>query len=248
MTGAQHPAVQRLQFFLSEARWVHERVNARRLELRALTELEREVATQVSCGRSKRRYRRAALHERSHRQGPPIPRPGQAERGQPGAGGHYRARRRPGLSHPRPRVRKSRYRAAAASPRRTYERGSILGRSASASCHSASRTAPRRSRIGRVTCMYPAVHTLQGLAGAVRLDHFAGRVQRQPTRQPRSEELPGGDLDHGDPRERRGHRDNEVCARRQRRRRSPRRRGWRPRPAGGAGMADRVMPSAYQSS
>jgi DNA-binding NarL/FixJ family response regulator len=44
--------VQRLQFFLSEARWVHERVNARRLELRALTEWEREVATQVSCGRS----------------------------------------------------------------------------------------------------------------------------------------------------------------------------------------------------
>ena len=33
MTGAQHPAVQRLQFFLSESRWDPERVNARRLEL-----------------------------------------------------------------------------------------------------------------------------------------------------------------------------------------------------------------------
>jgi SRSO17 transposase len=33
VTGAQHPAVQRLQFFLSEARWDHEQVNARRLEL-----------------------------------------------------------------------------------------------------------------------------------------------------------------------------------------------------------------------
>jgi hypothetical protein len=33
VVGAQHPAVQRLQFFLSEARWDHERVNDRRLEL-----------------------------------------------------------------------------------------------------------------------------------------------------------------------------------------------------------------------
>src|ERR1700747_1913688 len=33
VTGAQHPAVQRLQFFLSESRWDPERVNARRLEL-----------------------------------------------------------------------------------------------------------------------------------------------------------------------------------------------------------------------
>ena len=33
VTGAQHPAVQRLQFFLSESRWDAERVNARRLEL-----------------------------------------------------------------------------------------------------------------------------------------------------------------------------------------------------------------------
>ena len=33
MTGAGHPAVQRLQFFLSESRWDHEQVNARRLEL-----------------------------------------------------------------------------------------------------------------------------------------------------------------------------------------------------------------------
>src|ERR1700756_3700925 len=31
--GAQHPAVQRLQFFLSESRWDYERVNDRRLEL-----------------------------------------------------------------------------------------------------------------------------------------------------------------------------------------------------------------------
>jgi hypothetical protein len=31
VTGAQHPAVQRLQFFLSESRWDAERVNARRL-------------------------------------------------------------------------------------------------------------------------------------------------------------------------------------------------------------------------
>jgi DDE superfamily endonuclease len=31
--GAQHPAVQRLQFFLSESRWDPEQVNARRLEL-----------------------------------------------------------------------------------------------------------------------------------------------------------------------------------------------------------------------
>jgi DDE superfamily endonuclease len=33
VAGAQHPAVQRLQFFLSESRWDPERVNARRLEL-----------------------------------------------------------------------------------------------------------------------------------------------------------------------------------------------------------------------
>ncbi|MGI5182382.1 IS701 family transposase [Dactylosporangium sp. CA-152071] len=31
--GAQHPAVQRLQFFLSESTWDHEQVNARRVEL-----------------------------------------------------------------------------------------------------------------------------------------------------------------------------------------------------------------------
>jgi len=35
VAGAQHPAVQRLQFFLSESRWDQERVNARRLELLA---------------------------------------------------------------------------------------------------------------------------------------------------------------------------------------------------------------------
>jgi SRSO17 transposase len=34
-TGAQHAAVQRLQFFLSESRWDPEKVNARRLELLA---------------------------------------------------------------------------------------------------------------------------------------------------------------------------------------------------------------------
>ena len=33
VTGAQHPAVQRLQFFLSESRWDADQVNARRLEL-----------------------------------------------------------------------------------------------------------------------------------------------------------------------------------------------------------------------
>src|SRR5246127_4599443 len=33
VAGAAHPAVQRLQFFLSESRWVPEQVNARRLEL-----------------------------------------------------------------------------------------------------------------------------------------------------------------------------------------------------------------------
>jgi hypothetical protein len=33
VTGAGHPAVQRLQFFLSESRWDPEKVNARRLEL-----------------------------------------------------------------------------------------------------------------------------------------------------------------------------------------------------------------------
>ncbi|MGW9134899.1 IS701 family transposase [Streptomyces sp. NPDC055681] len=33
VTGAQHPAVQRLQFSLSESRWDHEQVNARRLEI-----------------------------------------------------------------------------------------------------------------------------------------------------------------------------------------------------------------------
>jgi DDE superfamily endonuclease len=33
VTGAQQPAVQRLQFFLSESRWDPDRVNARRLEL-----------------------------------------------------------------------------------------------------------------------------------------------------------------------------------------------------------------------
>jgi SRSO17 transposase len=33
VAGAQHPAVQRLQFFLSESRWDPERVNNRRLEM-----------------------------------------------------------------------------------------------------------------------------------------------------------------------------------------------------------------------
>src|SRR5260370_36100481 len=33
VVGAQHPAVQRLQFFLSESRWDHEAINTRRLEL-----------------------------------------------------------------------------------------------------------------------------------------------------------------------------------------------------------------------
>src|SRR5213080_660534 len=33
VAGAQHAAVQRLQFFLSESAWDHERVNARRLQL-----------------------------------------------------------------------------------------------------------------------------------------------------------------------------------------------------------------------
>ncbi|MFJ2378900.1 transposase [Streptomyces sp. NPDC087769] len=33
VVGAQHPSVQRLQFFLSESTWDHERVNARRMEL-----------------------------------------------------------------------------------------------------------------------------------------------------------------------------------------------------------------------
>src|SRR4029077_7079389 len=33
VTGAKHPAVQRLQFFLSESRWDADQVNARRLEL-----------------------------------------------------------------------------------------------------------------------------------------------------------------------------------------------------------------------
>ncbi|MFD5513991.1 transposase [Streptomyces sp. NPDC127051] len=33
VAGAQHPAVQRLQFFLSESAWDHERVNTRRVEL-----------------------------------------------------------------------------------------------------------------------------------------------------------------------------------------------------------------------
>jgi SRSO17 transposase len=33
VVGAQHPSVQRLQFFLSESTWDHEQVNARRLEL-----------------------------------------------------------------------------------------------------------------------------------------------------------------------------------------------------------------------
>src|SRR2546429_7463560 len=35
VAGAQHPAVQRLQFFLSESRWDPEKVNTRRLELLA---------------------------------------------------------------------------------------------------------------------------------------------------------------------------------------------------------------------
>ncbi|XNR87375.1 transposase [Streptomyces sp. R-74717] len=33
VVGAQHPSVQRLQFFLSESTWDHERVNTRRVEL-----------------------------------------------------------------------------------------------------------------------------------------------------------------------------------------------------------------------
>jgi SRSO17 transposase len=33
VTGVGHPAVQRLQFFLSESRWDPGRINARRLEL-----------------------------------------------------------------------------------------------------------------------------------------------------------------------------------------------------------------------
>src|SRR5712691_5890068 len=45
VTGAQHPAVQRLQFFLSESRWDPDRVNARRLEL-----LLSDPATAPFCG------------------------------------------------------------------------------------------------------------------------------------------------------------------------------------------------------
>jgi len=33
VAGAQHPAVQRLQFFLSESRWDADQVNSWRLEL-----------------------------------------------------------------------------------------------------------------------------------------------------------------------------------------------------------------------
>ena len=33
VAGAQHSAMQRLQFFLSQSRWDHEQVNGRRLEL-----------------------------------------------------------------------------------------------------------------------------------------------------------------------------------------------------------------------
>src|SRR5258707_13429830 len=33
VVGAQHPAVQRLQWFLSESRWDHEQINTRRLEM-----------------------------------------------------------------------------------------------------------------------------------------------------------------------------------------------------------------------
>src|SRR5205809_6684393 len=35
VAGAQHPAVQRLQFFLSESTWDAEKINTRRLELLA---------------------------------------------------------------------------------------------------------------------------------------------------------------------------------------------------------------------
>jgi SRSO17 transposase len=46
VVGAQHPAVQRLQFFLSEARWDHEQVNDRRLEV-----LRSDAATAPHPGR-----------------------------------------------------------------------------------------------------------------------------------------------------------------------------------------------------
>ena len=45
VAGAQHPAVQRLQFFLSESRWDPDAVNARRLEL-----LRADPATAPHCG------------------------------------------------------------------------------------------------------------------------------------------------------------------------------------------------------
>jgi SRSO17 transposase len=44
VAGAQHPAVQRLQFFLSESRWDHEHVKARRLELLRRTQRPRRTA------------------------------------------------------------------------------------------------------------------------------------------------------------------------------------------------------------
>ena len=47
VAGAQHPAVQRLQFFLSESRWDPEQVNARRLEL--LRRIRRPRRTAAGC-------------------------------------------------------------------------------------------------------------------------------------------------------------------------------------------------------
>ena len=47
VTGAQHPAVQRLQFFLSESRWDAGQVNVRRLELLRL--IRRPRRTGAGC-------------------------------------------------------------------------------------------------------------------------------------------------------------------------------------------------------
>lgn len=71
---------------------VTERRRAAAQRLTSLTDREREVATAVASGASKRRDRSIAVHERGHRQGACLAPPHQARSHEPGAHRDSRAR------------------------------------------------------------------------------------------------------------------------------------------------------------
>src|SRR5215467_7856139 len=71
VTGAGHPAVQRLQFLLSESRWDPEKVNARRLELLAAGPATRRTRR----GAGDRRQRGPQGRHQDRARGPSVPGP-----------------------------------------------------------------------------------------------------------------------------------------------------------------------------